>query len=133
MLSTIQSKTKQIKSSLLPKASKPQSQKLKEAWINKASPLHTIVLQSYLQWRRFTLLKRWMKEQLQKLMKKSLSSWHGLLLFKTQQHWRMMVRAQIHYAYKKYLECWKSWNCSIEKNQGVRKKVELAISFGNQY
>lgn len=85
---------------------------------------------TYRQWRIFTLKKRWDASKNYKFKQNVLRKWHRHFLNVMQSQWRLIVRANIHFAYKQYLKCWKFWQQGIYSKRKKQKQIELAGKLG---
>lgn len=65
-----------------------------------------------------------------KLLKDSIGQWHRSLLFKTQQYWRLIVRAEIHASYKQLNSCWNIWIAYLSHKNRAKSIAHAAEEFG---
>ncbi|KAJ3325950.1 hypothetical protein HDV06_002335 [Boothiomyces sp. JEL0866] len=93
----------------------------KEVLLDKAKIVRTdfiaaimrAVLKAYRKWRRFTLLKRWRRNQKLKLF----LVWFTKEQRSKQREWRNEIRAQVHCNYIKYAMVWNGWIEYVDKRR----------------
>jgi hypothetical protein len=107
-----------------------KSTKSKYKLTPKNNPNYKLAKKVYRHWRNFALSKRWGKSRRLLVLSRSLNIWNRLLLNATQIRWRMIVRSDIHYAYKQYLACWSVWIRMLDKKTVLKDIIKTADSFG---
>jgi hypothetical protein len=107
-----------------------KSTKYKSKHTPKDHPNYKLAKKVYQRWRNFVLLKRWRKSHRLLDLSRCLNIWNRLLLNVTQIRWRMIVRSDIHFAYRKYLSCWSVWIRMLDKRTILKDIRKIADSFG---